>query len=67
MNPHGTTAPVESLSEEARMKFNAEYDQRTERKSGHEIGVPGFARLRAELSDEELAERIWRWHNQSQP
>lgn len=64
MNPHGTTAPVENLSEEAREMFNRQFDEREreKRQAGHVIGPPGLSNLKDSLSDDELNKIVWRWH-----
>lgn len=66
MNEHGTQRSPESLSEADREAANSIYDRRQTRHPGHELGLPNFARLRAELSDEELSERIWEHHRKEQ-
>ncbi len=54
--------PAPALSEADRERYNSEFDHRENRQPGHELGIPGFARLKIELSEEELSEAIWNWH-----
>ncbi len=59
---HGVQATPAEYSESDLANANREHDSKPIRQPGHELGIPGFARLQSELSEEELTERVWQWH-----